>query len=79
MPSHQHNLQGIIHQLTEKIAALEAVKDAIQKQIVRGHQLPQNSKAFDEVCESLEAAENAKTLLMDSCCTSQSCNFEYFD
>ena len=79
MPSHQHNLQGVINQLSEKIVALQAVKEKIQKEIIKSNHLPQNTKAFKDVCESLEACENAKLLLMDSCCTVQNCNFEYYE
>jgi hypothetical protein len=74
----QHSLTSVVSALNEKIAALESAKTNVQREIDNGNHVPENSACLEQINESLEAAEEAKQYLMDSCCGSQGCAFEWF-
>jgi DNA-binding Xre family transcriptional regulator len=79
VPTIHHDLRTIIAELTQKIAYLEAAKETVMDKLKSGREPDMNSDALDEICESLEAAKNGKTLLMNSCCNGQNCDIEYYD
>ena len=79
MPTYQHSLADVIAALNAKIAALEEAKNAVTQRINAGKSVAQNTAVLEEILASLQSAENAKALMEDSCCTSQNCNFAYFD
>ncbi len=79
MPTIQHSLSEVIAALSSKISDLESAKQTVQTQIEKGHRVPENTACLQQINESLEAATQGKTRLHDSCCTTQSCNFEYFE
>jgi hypothetical protein len=79
VPTIQHSLSDVIGALNNKIAQLELSKDMVQEQIKNGNRVEENSACVSQINESLQAALQAKSALEDSCCTTQSCNFAYYD
>ncbi len=79
MPTYQHSLGDVITALNAKIADLTGAKNTVKEKINAGKSVSQNTAVLEEIIESLEAAENAKLLLQNSCCSGQNCDFEYFD
>ena len=79
MPTIQHSLSDVITALNKKIDDLASAKKLVKETISSGKNVDKNVAVLEEIIGSLEAAENARNLLLDSCCTSQSCNFEYSD
>jgi hypothetical protein len=79
VPTYQHSLSEVIAALNAKIAALDEAKNAVTERINAGRSVSQNTKVLEDILASLQSAENAKALMEDSCCTSQNCNFAYYD
>ena len=67
----QHSMKEIITELDAKIAQLEG---NITK--VSTKKTAKNDTALKQMNGSLDAAKKAKTLLMDSCCIGQVCDFD---
>lgn len=68
MPSTKHDLHEVIKLLNTKIADLESKKKLVADS-------PNNRATLDQMNTKLAAAQQARTLLTDSCCTTQSCDF----
>lgn len=70
MPTTQHDLHEVINALNEKIAYLQAKTLLVAD-------TPKNRATLSDMNAKLAKAQEARTLLYDSCCSSQSCNFEW--
>ena len=68
MPSTKHDLHEVIKLLNTKIEDLESKKKLVADS-------PKNRATLDQMNTKLAAAHQARTLLTDSCCTTQSCDF----
>ena len=79
VPTYQHSLGDVIAALNAKIAALQSARGAVQERISNGKSVEQNNAVLQKINESLDSAESAKTLMNDSCCFSQNCNFDFYD
>lgn len=70
MPTTQHDLHEVINLLNTKISELEGKRSLVAD-------TPKNRATLSDMNARLTAAQEARTLLYDSCCSSQSCNFEW--
>lgn len=68
MPSTKHDLHEVIKLLNTKIAELESKKSLVANS-------PKNRGTLDEMNAKLASAQQARTILTESCCTTQSCDF----
>jgi hypothetical protein len=78
VPTINHSLTNVVSALNEKIAALEASKTNVQREIDNGNHVTENTACLEKINQSLEAAGEAMQYLEDSCCGTQGCAFEWF-
>jgi hypothetical protein len=78
VPTIEYSLQKLVADLDSKIGELESAKRTVQYEIDRGHRVKENQNTMDRINNSLSKANAGKTMLMDSCCSSQGCFFEYY-
>lgn len=76
MPTYTHSLGEVLSQLNTKISALEAKKTEIEVAL-GGKVSAVNVVALQKITESLSAAQVARDSLQLSCCTGQTCNFDW--
>ena len=72
-----HNLQSVLEQLEAKISALENSRDGVQGSVNQLRNVPTNTATLNEINARLASAYAARALLQDSCCYSQTCDFEW--
>jgi hypothetical protein len=78
VPTIQFSLSEVIASLNAKISDLQASKKTVEQEIARGNHVQENNACVKQINDSLAAATTARNSMQDSCCTTQSCNFEYY-
>jgi hypothetical protein len=78
VPTIEYSLADLVSDLNDKIAELEDAKQTVQNEIEQGHRVKENQNTLDRINNSLSKANAGKQMLMDSCCSSQGCFFEYY-
>lgn len=78
MPTIEYSLAQVVSDLNAKIADLEDAKQTVQAEIDRGTRVQENQATLERINNSLSKANAGKTMLMDSCCSSQGCFFEVY-
>ncbi len=78
MPTIEYSLADVVEDLNEKISELESARQAAQNEIDRGYRVQENQNTLDKINMSLGKANAGKSMLMDSCCSSQGCFFEVY-
>jgi hypothetical protein len=78
VPNIVHTLTNALSELNERIAELESNRNIVQQRIDKGIRVPDNQNSLSEINDRLGKAYAARTFMEDSCCSSQSCNIEYF-
>lgn len=79
MPTIEYSLAQLVADLNGKIAELENARAMVQNEIDQGHRIKDNQNTLDRINNSLNKANAGKTMLMDSCCSSQGCFYEYYN
>ena len=72
MGSAQHDLRDVVANLDARILQLKA-------NLAQVPDVPQNADCRRQMNESLAHAEQGKKILFDSCCSSQICNFSWYE
>ncbi len=72
-----HNLQSVLEQLDAKISALENSRDGVQGSVNQLRNVPTNTATLNEINARLASAYAARALLRDSCCYTQTCDFQW--
>jgi hypothetical protein len=75
----QFSLSDVIASLNAKINELQLSKEMVEKQIARGNRVEENTACVERINDSLESAMQARSSMQDSCCVSQSCDYEYYE
>ena len=72
-----HDLHEVIAQLDAKITALENSRNGVQGSVNAQRNLSTNTATLNHINARLASAYAARALLQDSCCYSQTCDFEW--
>lgn len=72
-----HDLKEVMTQLNARITALENSRNEVQGSVNQQRSLPANTAALNQINARLSSAYAARALLRDSCCHSQTCNYEW--
>ena len=78
MPTITYSLESVVAALNSKIEQLQNDKKMVEEQISRGFRVTENQQVLDQINQSLSKANTGKVSLEDSCCTTQSCFYEYY-
>ena len=72
-----HDLRTVIAELDARIAQLESNRDRVQATVNDGRKLAINTATLNKINARLQSAYAGRAILMDSCCHSQTCNYEW--
>ena len=72
-----HDLKSVMAQLDAKIAELEKNRNGVQGSVNERRNLATNSATLNKINARLASAYAARALLQDSCCYTQTCDYEW--